>query len=229
LYEYWKVKKQNKLYYLFQHKWLKNDEIDCLIYWIFTDKARAKRFMFSWTYIFKSDHRSMLNYLILHLMSDKMTLSNFLIMNIYRHRKTRPEIIKWSSTSTYTHPTTGYLDNRSYRELRSYLRHTEWQVGISLTFFFHFIYFSKESTSFYHIHEKYSVSSTFLYNGNSKCYVVRILYAISFQWSTWFGYRGQLIHTMVLDKKLFFNGFHSFENIFLLRTNLNVLKFKGNH
>jgi hypothetical protein len=26
---------------------------------------------------------------------------------------------------------------------------------------------SKESTSFYHIHEKYSVSSTFLYNGNS--------------------------------------------------------------
>ena len=62
----------------------------------------------------------MLNYLILHLMSDKMTLSNFLIMNIYRHRKTRPEIIKWSSTSTYTHPTTGYLDNRSYRELRSH-------------------------------------------------------------------------------------------------------------
>ena len=114
----------------------------------------------------------------------------------------------------------------------------EWQVGISLTFFFHFIYFldfrfisdllhykwemcipnmtvyvlifskfsinedriwyfqqrilqninvfskiSKESTSFYHIHEQYSVSSTFLYNGNSKCYVVRIVYAISFQWS----------------------------------------------
>jgi hypothetical protein len=27
----------------------------------------------------------------------------------------------------------------------------------------------------------------------------------------------------------FFNGFHSFENIFLLRNNLNVLKFKGNH
>ena len=40
-----------------------------------------------------------------------------------------------------SHPTTGYLDNRCYRELRSYLRHTEWQVGISLTFFFHFIYF----------------------------------------------------------------------------------------
>ena len=39
------------------------------------------------------------------------------------------------------HPTTDYLDNRCYRELRSYLRHTEWQVGISLTFFFHFIYF----------------------------------------------------------------------------------------
>jgi hypothetical protein len=32
---------------------------------------------------------------------------------------------------------------------------------------------SKESTSFYYIHEKYSVSSTFLYNGNSKCYVVK--------------------------------------------------------
>jgi hypothetical protein len=42
---------------------------------------------------------------------------------------------------------------------------------------------SKERTSFYHIDEKYSVSSTFLYNGNLKCYVVRILYAISFQWS----------------------------------------------
>jgi hypothetical protein len=42
---------------------------------------------------------------------------------------------------TKSHPTTGYLDNRYYRELRSYLRHTEWQVGISLTFFFHFIYF----------------------------------------------------------------------------------------
>jgi hypothetical protein len=41
----------------------------------------------------------------------------------------------------YLHPTTGYLDNRCYRELRSYLRHTEWQVGISMTFFFHFIYF----------------------------------------------------------------------------------------
>ena len=42
---------------------------------------------------------------------------------------------------TDPHPTTGYLDNRCYRELRSYLRHTEWQLGISLTFFFHFIYF----------------------------------------------------------------------------------------
>jgi hypothetical protein len=52
---------------------------------------------------------------------------------------------------------------------------------------------SKESTSFFHIHEKYSVSSTFLYNGNSKCYVVRILYAISFQWSKCFGYRRQQI------------------------------------
>ena len=30
-------------------------------------------------------------------------------------------------------------------------------------------------------------------------------------------------------KKQFFNGFHIFENIFLLRNNLNVLKFKGNH
>ena len=139
------------------------------------------------------------------------------------------------------HPTTGYLDNRCYRELRSYLRHTELQVGISLTIFFHFIYFldfkfisdllhykweicipnmtvlvlifsnfsingdriwrfqqrilqninvfSKIS----HIHEKYNVSSTFLYNGNSKWYVVRILYAISFQWSKCFGYRGQQI------------------------------------
>jgi hypothetical protein len=29
-----------------------------------------------------------------------------------------------------SHPTTGYLDNRCYRELRSYLRHTEWQVGM---------------------------------------------------------------------------------------------------
>jgi hypothetical protein len=33
-------------------------------------------------------------------------------------------------------------------------------------------------------------------------------------------------NTMVLDKKLFFSGFHSLENIFLLRNNLNVLKFK---
>ena len=41
--------------------------------------------------------------------------------------------------------------------------------------------------------KKYSVSSTFLYNGNLKCYVVRILYAISFQWSKCFGYRGQQI------------------------------------
>jgi hypothetical protein len=30
-------------------------------------------------------------------------------------------------------------------------------------------------------------------------------------------------------KNYFFNGLHSFENIFLLRNNLNVLKFKGNH
>ena len=36
-------------------------------------------------------------------------------------------------------------------------------------------------------------------------------------------------NTMVLDKKLFSNGFHSLENIYLLRNNLNVLKFKGNH
>ena len=41
--------------------------------------------------------------------------------------------------------------------------------------------------------KEYSVSSTFLYNGNSKCYVVRILYAISFQWSKYVGYRGQQI------------------------------------
>ena len=40
-----------------------------------------------------------------------------------------------------SHPITGYLDNRCYRELRPYLCHMEWQVAISLTFFFHFIYF----------------------------------------------------------------------------------------
>jgi hypothetical protein len=57
---------------------------------------------------------------------------------------------------------------------------------------------------------KYSVSSTFLYNGNSKCYVVRILYAISFQWSTCFGYRGQqiiwklTITDKILEKTLMF-------------------------
>ena len=56
----------------------------------------------------------------------------------------------------------------------------------TLTFF---LKFQKKA----HIHEKYSVSSTFLYNGNSKCYVVRILYVISFQWSKCFGYRGQQI------------------------------------
>jgi len=55
------------------------------------------------------------------------------------------------------------------------------------------IQISKENTSFYHIHEQYSVSPTFLYNVNSKCYVVRILYVISFQWSKCFGYRGQQI------------------------------------
>ena len=159
--------------------------------------------------------------------------------------------LKWIS-----HPTIGYLDNRCYRELGSYLRHTEWQVGISLTFFFHFIYFldckfmsellhykweicipnmtvqvlisfsinedriwhfqqrilqninvfskiSKESTSCYFLHEKYSVSSTFLYNGNSKCYVVRILYAISFQWSKCFGYRRQhiILKLTIIDSR----------------------------
>ena len=62
---------------------------------------------------------------------------------------------------------------------------------------------SKESTSFYHIHEQYSVSSTFLYNGNSKCYVVRILYTISFQWSKCFGYR---VHQIIL--KLTITGVH---------------------
>ena len=30
-----------------------------------------------------------------------------------------------NETKCTTHPTTGYLDNRCYRELRSYLRHTE--------------------------------------------------------------------------------------------------------
>ena len=43
------------------------------------------------------------------------------------------------------------------------------------------------------IYMKNSVSSTFMYNGNSKYYVERILYAISFQWSKCFGYRGQQI------------------------------------
>ena len=33
-----------------------------------------------------------------------------------------PPSIKLTAT---THPTTGYLDNRCHRELRSYLRHTE--------------------------------------------------------------------------------------------------------
>ena len=50
----------------------------------------------------------------------------------------------WTSfllCNSKSHPTTDYLDNRCYRELRSYLCHMEWQVGISLMFFFHFIYF----------------------------------------------------------------------------------------
>jgi hypothetical protein len=52
-----------------------------------------------------------------------------------------PSLFKIRFHKAFTHPTTGYLNNRCYRELRSYLRHTEWQVGISLTFSFHFIYF----------------------------------------------------------------------------------------
>jgi hypothetical protein len=64
----------------------------------------------------------------------------------------------------------------------------------TLTFSLKFQKKAQETCAFfYHIHEKYNVSSTFLYNGNSKWYVVRILYAISFQWSKCFGYRGQQI------------------------------------
>jgi hypothetical protein len=63
-----------------------------------------------------------------HLVEEISTLSSYLnpAKRVWRYQ---------------THPTTGYLDNRCYRELRSYLRDTEWQVGISLTFFFHFIHF----------------------------------------------------------------------------------------
>ena len=58
-----------------------------------------------------------------------------------KHWNRKLKIYQHESQITTPHPTTGYLDNRCYRELRSYLRHTEWQVGIPLTFFFHFIYF----------------------------------------------------------------------------------------
>ena len=72
------------------------------------------------------------------------------------------------------------------------------EFDIFNTEFFRTLMFSlkfqkKAPVSIIYVHEKYSVSSTFLYNGNSKCYVVRILYAISFQWSKCFGYRGQQI------------------------------------
>jgi hypothetical protein len=55
---------------------------------------------------------------------------------------------------------------------------------------------------------KYSVSSTFLYNGNLKCYVVRILYAISFQWSKCFGYRGQqiILKLTITDSRFWQSG-----------------------
>ena len=64
----------------------------------------------------------------------------------FKSNKQTKQEIKGNLASKHTfialpHPTTGYLDNRCYRELRSYLRHTEWQVGIFLTFFFHSIYF----------------------------------------------------------------------------------------
>ena len=66
--------------------------------------------------------------------------------------------------------------------------------------------FQKESTSFYHIHEHYSVSSTFLYNGNSKCYVVRILYAISFQWLTCFWLSGTADRAITYIRSVELNG-----------------------
>jgi hypothetical protein len=44
-------------------------------------------------------------------------------------RMFREELVAMPHDEDYnrsnTHPTTGYLDNRCYRELRSYLRHTE--------------------------------------------------------------------------------------------------------
>jgi hypothetical protein len=79
---------------------------------------------------------------------------------------------------------------------------------------------SKENTSFYHIHEKYNVSSTFLYNGNSKC-DVRILYAISFQWS-----KCQIIWSLLIStywestgwifSKYFFGRNRSYNQIWFL-------------
>jgi hypothetical protein len=65
--------------------------------------------------------------------------------------------------------------------------------SVSLTYLKKYLYWQKPENN-WTIHEKYSVSSTFLYNGNSKYYVVRILYAILFQWSKCFGYRGQQIY-----------------------------------
>jgi hypothetical protein len=60
------------------------------------------------------------------------------------------------------HPTTGYLYNRRYRERKLYPRHTEWQVGISLTYFFHFFYF----LDFNFMSDLLHVSTSFnIYNG----------------------------------------------------------------
>jgi hypothetical protein len=58
---------------------------------------------------------------------------------------------------------------------------------------------SKESTSFYHIHEKYSVSSTFLYNGNSKCYVVRIQWLVSTPFKIYNGILSNLYITITIS------------------------------
>ena len=59
---------------------------------------------------------------------------------------------------------------------------------------------------------------------SSESYLTVIMYSVFF-----IIYLQAKANTMVLDKKLFFNGLHNFENISLLRNNLNVLKFKGNH
>ena len=83
-----------------------------------------------------------------HIVSSIINKVNSRLKFVYRNAKCLDTRSRMTLTTALiqcyfdysSHPTTGYLDNRCYRELRSYLRHTEWQVGISLTFFFHFIY-----------------------------------------------------------------------------------------